>query len=263
MKHFKNINLAALILVGVILALGVLFGVIAFPKETLAAMPFMGLVFGTVYSESNYDSDVVLDELNKDGSREKVTVLSGQNLAIGTVLGKALFGGVTETHAGNTGNGVMTPDATTPALANAQVGVYSAKCITASANGGAFEVFDPHGNSLGIIAVAATFANQIKFVIADGATDFIVGDTFLVTVAAGTLKVKILTPAALDGTQIAYGIICPACDASLADVAGAAIVRNAIVKDTGLVWPGGISAGDKAAALAALAGKYIISREAV
>lgn len=215
------------------------------------------------YTEPNVISDVILDEEADLSSRESVTVLSGQNLAIGTVLGKAKIGAVSETHAGNTGNGAMTLDATTPALAHAQAGVYSVKCIAAATNGGNFEVFDPNGNSLGEVAVAGTFANQIKFVIADGAADFIVGDTFLITVAAGTGKVKILTPAALDGTQAAHGIITSAVDASAADVAAAAIVREATAKDTGLVWPGGISAADKTAALAALEAKFIIVRKGV
>lgn len=215
------------------------------------------------YTEPNVISDVILDEEADFSSREKVTVLSGQNLAIGTVLGKAKIGAVSETHAGNTGNGAMTLDATTPALAKAQAGVYSVKCIAAAANGGTFEAFDPNGNSLGEVAVAGTFANQIKFVIADGSTDFIVGDTFLVSVAAGTDKVKILTPAGLDGTQTAHGILAAAVDASAADVAGVAVVREATAIDTGLVWPGGISAADKAAALVALAAKFIIVREGV
>lgn len=217
----------------------------------------------SVYTEPGYLGDIILQEADKDASRDEVTVLSGQNLEIGTVLGKATIGALSETHAGNTGNGAMTIDATTPALANCQVGTYIARCITAAANGGTFEVFDPQGSSLGIVAVAGTFANQIKFVIADGAADFIVGDTFLVAVAAGTLKVKILTPAALDGTQKAYGILTSAVDASAADVKGAAIVRDAIAKDTGLVWPGGISAGDKAAALAVLEAQHITIREGV
>lgn len=215
------------------------------------------------YTEPNVISDVILDEEADFSSREKVTVLSGQNLAIGTVLGKAAIGAVSETHAGNTGNGAMTLDATTPALAHAQTGTYSVKCIAAATNGGTFEVFDPQGNSLGEVAVGGTFANQIKFVIADGATDFIAGDTLLVSVAAGTGKVKILTPAGLDGTQTAYGILAAAVDASAADVAGVAIVREATAIDTGLVWPGGISAADKTAALAALEAKFIIVREGV
>lgn len=263
MLNHRSISLTLTAIVGVLLALGVALGVIAFPAETLAAAPFVAFAFGTVYAESNYLGDVVLDELPKEGSREAVTVLSGQNLAVGTVLGKATIGALSETHVGNTGNGVMTIDAVTPALANCQVGAYKAVCIAAAANGGTFEVFDPQGNSLGTVAVGATFANQIKFVIADGAADFIVGDTFLITVAAGTGKVTILTPAALDGTQNAYGILTSSVDASAADTAGAAVVRSALVKDAGLGWPAGISAAEKAAALAQLAEQHITLRTAV
>lgn len=258
----KHIPLTLTILVGAMLGLGFLFGVISFPKESLAALPFMTFAFGVVYTETNYLGDILLDELATEGSRDAVTVLTGQNLAIGTVLGKATIGGVTETHAGNTGDGVLTPDAVSPAVANAQVGIYKAICVLAAANGGTFEVFDPKGNSLGLVAVGATFENQIKFAIAAGNADFVLDDTFLITVAAGTGKVKILTPAAVDGTQTAYGILTSAIDATAADVAGAAIVRNALVKDAGLVWPGGITAGEKATALAQLAEKHIISRVA-
>jgi hypothetical protein len=85
--------------------------------------------------------------------------------------------------AGNTGDGVMTLDATTPVLSGAQLGVYKAVCITAASNGGTFRVSDPLGNVLGDVAVGATFANQIKFAIADGSADFIVGDEIDVTVS--------------------------------------------------------------------------------
>lgn len=90
---------------------------------------------------------------------------------------------------GNTGNGTNTLDVTTPVLANAQVGVYTIRCVTAAANSGTFEVKDPKGQSLGQYVVGATFADQIKFVIADGATDFIVGDGFDVTVTFNTIAV--------------------------------------------------------------------------
>jgi Bacteriophage lambda head decoration protein D len=225
---------------------------------------------GTVYSEPNYLSDVVLDEEDDfQESRDAVIVASGQKLAIGAVLGKITIGEVSEDHAGNTGDGAMTLDETTPALANCQVGDYAVKCIAAATDSGTFEVFDPKGYSLGTVAVAATFANQIKFSIADGATDFVVGDTFTVTVAAGTGKVKALAPAALDGTQDAYGVLVTAggVDASAtgtnADTPAVAIVREAILKDSGLVWPAGITDAQKAAALDQLAAKQVQVRKAI
>jgi len=226
-----------------------------FSKRTTRRL-IVGIV-GAVYTEPNYLSDIILHELDMDGSREQVTVLSGQNLTIGTVVGKVTMAGVTETHAGNTGNGAMTIDAVTPRLANCQLGVYKAVCILGVPGGGTFRVTDPKGNVLGDVVVGGTFESQIKFVIAAGAADFIEGDTFLITVAAGSGKIKILAPAALDGTQYAYGITIADYDASLADLAGVLI---AIAKTSRLVWPGGITAGEKATAYAELAAKDITTR---
>lgn len=96
---------------------------------------------------------------------------------------------------GNTGNGTLTLDVTTPVLANAEVGVYTVRCIEAVTNGGKFEVKNPTGRSLGMAIIVAgaggtyTFSDQIKFVVQDGATDFIVGDGFDVTVTFNTIAV--------------------------------------------------------------------------
>lgn len=148
---------------------------------------------------------------------KKITLLSGQNCVRGTVLGKVALGGASETHAGNTGNGVMTLDVTTPVLVNARVGVYTVKCTAAASNSGTFRVIDPLGRVLGDVAVGATFADQIKFVIADGSSDFIVGDTFLVTVAAGSGKYVKSLAAAIDGSQEPDTILVADTDATSAD----------------------------------------------
>lgn len=150
---------------------------------------------------------------------KSVTVLTGRSLARGTVLGRVLLGAVSTGFAG-TGNGTITMDATTPILANAQAGAYTAKCITAATDGGTFRVFDPKGNALGDVAVGGTFANQIKFVIADGSTDFTVGATFTITIAAGSKKAKAVDSAAVDGSQYPYAVLVDATDATDADKAG-------------------------------------------
>ncbi|WP_051949254.1 hypothetical protein [Methylosinus sp. PW1] len=51
------------------------------------------------------------------------------------------------------------------------------------ANGGVFSVTDPHGVALANATVGAAYATQIGFTIADGATDFAIGDGFDVTVS--------------------------------------------------------------------------------
>lgn len=177
------------------------------------------------FTSTTYTPDRLVISLDDDQPRS-ITLLSGQNCVRGTVLGKITMAGVTETHAGNTGNGAMTIDVTTPVLANALPGVYTAVCITAAANGGTFLVKDPTGASLGQVLVGATFANRIKFVIADGATDFVVGDTFLITVAAGSGKYVKSLAASVDGSQVPDLILAEDTDASAADVATVAYVRG-------------------------------------
>lgn len=148
-----------------------------------------------------------------------ITVLTGLILVLGTLLGKILLGAATAAakSGGNTGNGVFTIDATTPILAFAKAGIYTVRCITAATNGGIFRVTDPFGNVLGDVAVGSTFANQIKFAIADGTTDFIVGDGFDVTIAAGSGKYKAYSSSNVDGSQYPELVLAEAVDSSGGD----------------------------------------------
>ena len=108
----------------------------------------------------------------------------------GATTGKwAASAGLSAASAAKTGGnaadtGALTLNATTPVLAGAKVGVYTVRCITAASNGGTFRVSDPDGYVLGDVAVAATFANDIKFAIADSTQDFIVGEGFDITVSS-------------------------------------------------------------------------------
>jgi hypothetical protein len=213
-------------------------------------------------------SDVLLFELGEAFNfvRETITLKSGGAACVlGQVLGRVVTAGTAaETHAGNTGNGAMTLDVTTPVLANAQAGVYSVKCTAAASNGGTFRVFDPAGRVLGDVVVGATFSDQIKFVIADGATDFIVGDTFLVTAKIDTVKYVQVTPGGADGSQDAVAVALAAADPTSADKTIVAVVRGpAIFKDTGLVWTSGMSAAQKTAAKIQLAGRGMPVRTAL
>ena len=155
-----------------------------------------------------------------------VTLVSGAgDLARGTVLGKITKGSATAAakSGGNAANtGALTMDATTPVLAGAKVGVYTVRCITAATNGGTFRVTDPEGFVLGDVAVGATFANDIKFAIADGTQDFIVGEGFDITVAAGSGYYKTVNSANVDGSNVAECIL--AADTNATSAAVAALV---------------------------------------
>lgn len=195
------------------------------PGALLALAALTAIAGNASFSSSTYTPDRLIVSLD-DCVARKVTLLSGQNCIRGTVLGKITLGAVSETHAGNTGTGAMTLDATTPRLAGAQLGVYTVLCIAAASNSGTFRVFDPKGNALGDYVVAdPAFAHQIKFTIAD-ATDFIVGDKFLVTVAAGSGKYVKSLAAAIDGSEVPDAVLAEDTDASSADVDTPAFFRG-------------------------------------
>jgi hypothetical protein len=184
---------------------------------------------------------------------------SGQNLGAGTVLGKTTTAGTITgaAAAGNTGNGTITA---LTVGGGAKVGVYKAICIEPGTNVGTFEIEDPDGTIIGRVSVPTGFTGAINFTINDGATDFISGDTFEITVSGLTQKFKILAPAATDGTQIAAGILLADINAAAADQACAVVARQAEVNAQELVYPGGITAPQKDVAIAQLAAAQILVR---
>lgn len=83
-----------------------------------------------------------------------------------------------------TGNGVLTRS--TPQYAGTpKPGTYNIRFVTAAANGGRFIVVDPEFDQVGEGVVGTEFnsAGAPRFTIADGATDFVVGDTFQLVVS--------------------------------------------------------------------------------
>lgn len=218
----------------------------------------------TVYKtiEPLRESDVVKWEIDSRFlSREQATLLAGsgadRKVVLGEVLGKVLFDAdVTVTAGGgNTGNGTVTGDAL---LAAAKLGTYTATCIAAATNGGRFQVVDPDGYRLPDALVGTAYATQIAFTINDGATDFAVGDTFDLVVAAGSGKLVALAPSAVDGSQRAYGIALRETTAPDGVDAKLPVLKGFAVAASGrITWPAGISADAKAAAIAELAAKSI------
>lgn len=197
--------------------------------------------------ETSHAGAFLLSEANGNRAREKITVLSGQNLKAGTVLGKVALGAATPAAVGgNTGDGVH---GAVTVSAGAKVGVYRSVCIEPATNAGKFLVTDPDGIVVGIATVAVAFsAGGLAFTMADGATDFVSGDSFTITVAAGSGKYRIITMADATGAAVAAGILYDDVDASAADAMGLAIVRHAEVIDAELTWHASASDPEKAAA---------------
>jgi hypothetical protein len=177
-------------------------------------------------------------------------------IRVGMVLGRQLFGAPAIGAAVGAGDGAL------GALAlgrQAKVGDYVLTCIEAAANGGRFQVVDPEGLALADALVGVAYASpQIAFTVADGAADFVVGDTITVTVPAGDGKLAQIDPAATDGTQIAAAIATERLDVPVGtDMMTSPVISDAAVLETALVWPDGIAAGDKAAATADLVSNRI------
>jgi hypothetical protein len=221
-----------------------------------------------VFTEPIYLPDFLKWEQERNYSREEVVILAGsgaaRTLTTGMVVGRATKGAAAGAAvAGNTGNGTIT--SAPPVGAATKVGVYRLTCIEPASNAGKFLLEDPDGIAIGVatVAVEATLAGMV-FTIADGATDFASGDSFTITVAAGTGKVVQLALAATNGTEDAYGVlIADATAVDGTDGRGVVLVRNAIIDSSKLIWPAGADADQKAAALALLATQGIIARTGV
>ncbi len=213
----------------------------------------------TSYTESNHAGEFIVSEASGSRSRESITVLSGQNLNAGAVVGKVALGAATSAaDAGNTGDGTM---GAVTVGADAQVGAYTLSIIEAATNAGDFQVVDPAGDVVGIGTVAVAFeGGGLSFTLADGATDFVVGDKFTITVAAGSGKYKEWNPASTDGSQTAAGVLYDAVDASSADADGVIVARDAEVNASELAWFTGATSDNKTTGKSQLADLGIIAR---
>jgi len=83
----------------------------------------------------------------------------------------------------------------------------------------------------------------------------------VVGVITASGKVTQLAPAAADGSQNAAGVLIFPVDATGADKPAVIVARHAICSDNGLVWPAGITAPQKTAALAQLKTLGILVRQ--
>lgn len=217
-----------------------------------------------VKTEANRLNDVLFWEGGPEAryAREKITLLTGQNLKVGAVLGRRLASptvGAAAALGTNTGDGAVSGEAVGTNL-GAQRGTYRIVFIEPATNLGTFQVFDPRGVYVGDGVVGTEFDDQIKFTIADGTTDFVAGDAFTIAVSGGGYKYKEYSPANADGSERVAGVLGADTDASAADVDTFAIVRDAIAKDSGLVWFAGATADQKTQGKAELAALGIVVR---
>ncbi len=90
----------------------------------------------------------------------------------------------------------------------------------------------------------------------------------VIGITTATGKAKSVDPSATDGSQFAAGVLLQGVDASSAasssaPVTGIAVVRHAIVADHALIWPTGITAAEKLAALQQLQNLGVLARKGI
>lgn len=254
-------SIVVMMIICIIALAGELFGW----RMTAGDIPL--LIGMTVLTQANTLQDILKWEQDNMHSREVVTVASGQDFALGAVIGKITKSTPTTgtPDDGNTGGGTV---GSVTAGLKAKLGEYGIKCLTyvASPLAATFEVTDPDGNLLPEATLSAYTSDQINFDIADGSPAITEGDIWTITIADGSGSVKEIDFDAVDGTQDAHGFVIAAYDATAAAVSGVAVVRDATIVAADLVWPTtspAVSAAQKAAALAQLAAKGIIESSEV
>ncbi|MCF7945183.1 MAG: hypothetical protein K9L75_06590 [Spirochaetia bacterium] len=115
------------------------------------------------------------------------TIKSGDTVVKGAVLSQRKSAGAAAEGSENTGDGTVDAIAIGP---KAVVGTYKLVCISASADGGRFNVISPRGHSCGVANVGEAFVSgELNLTVNDGAEDFVLGDEFTIPVTGlGTWK---------------------------------------------------------------------------
>lgn len=154
------------------------------------------MAFG-VLTEGTHAAEFLIEE--RGGitypSRDNITVLSGQNLTAGAVVGRVKYGigRVSIPTVVGTGDGTVSAVYAGPEV---EVGNYVLTCTSAVAHGGVWSLTTPSGKTLPALTMtpgsggSTTYTSRhINFTITDGAADFIVGDvfTFVVSTTAPTV----------------------------------------------------------------------------
>ena len=212
--------------------------------------------------EGKHAGEFILSEAPGSRSRENVTVLSGESLKAGHVLGRRLVSPTVAAAVAlgtNTGDGAVSGEAVGTDL-GVQRGVYTLVCIDPAANAGVFAVFDPYGVYIGDATVAVAFDKEIQFTIAGGANDFVAGDAFSIQVNGGAYEYKEYDPSDEDGGQRPSGVLYDHVDASSADQEGVIVRRVAELRKDDLTWFSGATAAQKDQALDALEALGLIGR---
>jgi hypothetical protein len=214
----------------------------------------------TVLTEGKYTAEYLVSEGNGTISRDVGTLAAAQNLAAGTVIGKAADGTLkaltrralagTASKVSGDGNGTL---GSVTLGADALVGDYILTCTEEDADAGTFSVVAPDGTVLAPLTVAVAYVStHINLTIADGSTDWGAGAVCKVAVAEAS--------GGLANEQVAVGILFDNVDTTAGAKKAVYTSRMAEVNGYALTWPRLMTATNKAEALTALAALDIVVR---
>lgn len=150
-------------------------------------------------AETNHAGSFILQELLGALGRTALTVLSGQNLNAGAVLGRVKLGigRVSIPTVVGTGNGTVSAVFAGP---DVEVGNYVLTNTEAVAHGGVWSLTTPSGKTLPALTMTpgaggstVYTSSHINFTITDGSTDFAAADVF-------TFVVSTTVPTVIGGT---------------------------------------------------------------
>lgn len=219
----------------------------------------------TVINEGRRTAEFLASEADGYLSREEVTLLEGQNLKAGSVLGMITSGGAVTVEKTDVGGGKGAITLANPAYgAGVQNGRYKVIVVEPATDAGKFVIEGPDGVVVlsGTIGVAVD--DVLKFTWADGATDVAAGDIAYIDVSiadpTNVNKYKQWNPSNSDGSEVAVAVLYANVDASEADHAATIIARQAEVNGLVLEYFTGADSDDKALAKSQLKAQTIIVR---
>lgn len=144
-------------------------------------------------------------------SRDVVHIAENQDIVPGQLLGARVIvadaSATVTAAAGNVGNGVLAL-ASPKGTGEIKSGRYTVEIISAASNAGTFRVEDPGGHEIGNGSVGAAFDKEIKFTVADGLADFVVGDRIFVDVVVEPADLEFIAfdPDGTDGAETVKAI---------------------------------------------------------
>lgn len=204
--------------------------------------------------ETQHTAEFLVSYANGHRSFDRGTLISGQNLSAGAVLGQILYATPSVPAAVGTGNGLMSAISLG---AKVKLGSYVVKMTGATA----FTVTDPNGVSLPSASALGAYTDpQINFTITAGGTAFVAGDTFTIAVTAGSGKYTSYIPTATDGSGVVAGILLANVNAASADVKCTVVTRASEVNASELKWDASVTGGAIAVGITGLAAIGIIAR---